>query len=88
MTEEKKEPMLKIELDELTSVPKVFYNGEEVTAKIRVYFEWKTKDVNVKQDSPMIHIEYFPKNSRGISEAIHFNGKPLEENVVTSEFNA
>lgn len=40
------EPLLKIELDEYTSVPRVYYKGERLDTKglIRVRFDWETDD--------------------------------------------
>ena len=35
--------LLIIELQDETSVPKVFYEGEEITDKVRVSFDWITK---------------------------------------------
>ncbi|MGG3800449.1 hypothetical protein [Metabacillus fastidiosus] len=36
--------LLVIELDDETSVPKVFYKGEELTGKVHIHFDWKTKE--------------------------------------------
>jgi len=36
-------PLLVIELHDETAVPKVFYQGEEITNKVRVSFEWETR---------------------------------------------
>lgn len=36
-------PLLTIELQDEDSVPKVIYNGEEITGKVRVSFDWETK---------------------------------------------
>lgn len=41
--EDKKEPLLTIELEDETSVPKVFYKGKELTAKTSINFEWITQ---------------------------------------------
>lgn len=35
-------PLLTIELQDETSVPKVFYQGEEITDKIHISFDWDT----------------------------------------------
>ncbi|MFA1819016.1 hypothetical protein ACDX78_02230 [Virgibacillus oceani] len=35
-------PLLVIELQDETSVPKVFYKGEEITKKIHIHFDWDT----------------------------------------------
>jgi len=37
------EPLLVIELQNESSVPKVFYQGQEITDKVRVSFDWETK---------------------------------------------
>ena len=39
----KPKPLLIIELQDETSVPRVFYQGEEITGKIRVSFDWETR---------------------------------------------
>ena len=41
--ENKKTPLLTIELDTLKSVPKVIYKGEEIEGKASVEFGWKTR---------------------------------------------
>lgn len=41
-----KQPLLTIELEDETSVPKVFYKGKELTAKTSINFEWITKGVH------------------------------------------
>ncbi|MCY9242076.1 hypothetical protein MOE55_10165 [Bacillus spizizenii] len=38
----KASPLLQIELDEIDSVPHVFYKGEKITNRIAVDFEWRT----------------------------------------------
>lgn len=35
-------PLLTIELESETAVPKVFYKGEEITGKRHVFFDWET----------------------------------------------
>ncbi|WP_054859127.1 hypothetical protein [Gracilibacillus sp. JCM 18860] len=42
MTDHKNKPLLTIELQDETSVPKVFYKGKEVTHKQNVFLEWNT----------------------------------------------
>lgn len=39
-------PLLKIELQDESSVPKVFYKGEEIIHKANVHFDWDTKDAH------------------------------------------
>lgn len=38
------EPLLTIELQNESSVPRVFYKGKEVTGKVNVSFDWDTAD--------------------------------------------
>lgn len=42
LQEQPKQALLAIELQDETSVPRVFYKGEEVTHKIHVSFDWDT----------------------------------------------
>lgn len=37
------EPLLQIELEDEHSLPKVFYKGKEITGKIKIDFDWRTK---------------------------------------------
>ena len=69
--------LLRIELDSITSVPRVYYNGVEVTKKVRVYFDWQTADVDIKYDSPVIRLEFLPDNPIGDmkTEVIEHRGK-------------
>ncbi|AGF26901.1 MULTISPECIES: hypothetical protein [Bacillus amyloliquefaciens group] len=39
-----KTPLLQIELDDITSVPRVLYKGEEIKNKVRVDFSYLTGD--------------------------------------------
>ncbi|PRS08066.1 hypothetical protein C6W27_22930, partial [Bacillus paralicheniformis] len=39
-----KPPLLQIELDDIDSVPRVFYKGKEIKRKIRVDFSFLTND--------------------------------------------
>lgn len=38
------QPLLTIELQDESSVPVVFYKGEEIKLKVNVLFEWDTAD--------------------------------------------
>lgn len=44
LPEEKKAPLLQIELDSFGDVPKVFYKGEEITGRVSIRFDWQTED--------------------------------------------
>lgn len=39
-------PLLTIELKDETSVPTVFYKGEEIKLKQNIFFDWETKGVD------------------------------------------
>lgn len=59
--EEKKssEPLLVIELHDETAVPKVFYQGEEITGgKARISFDWETKTMELGSGGTNYNIEY------------------------------
>lgn len=54
---------LSIQLDQLGSVPKVFYQGKEITGKVKVKFEWETQTDRPKPSTlcPTIYIEHADK---------------------------
>lgn len=52
------EPLLVIELDNETAVPKVFYKGKEITGKVRVSFDWATKDREPNSGGTKFNVEY------------------------------
>jgi len=56
--EEKKEPLLTIELQDESSVPKVFYEGKEITGKVRVSFDWLTKDAEPLSGGTKFNVEH------------------------------
>ncbi|MCY9148809.1 hypothetical protein [Bacillus haynesii] len=39
-----KSPLLQIQLDDIDSIPHVFYKGEKITKRIAIDFEWRTGD--------------------------------------------
>ncbi|MED1742217.1 hypothetical protein P4U97_22440 [Bacillus swezeyi] len=41
---EKSTPLIQIELEDIDSIPRVFYKGERITERIAVDFEWRTRD--------------------------------------------
>ncbi|KND05469.1 hypothetical protein BHT95_21135 [Bacillus paralicheniformis] len=42
--EKNKAPLLQIELEDIDSIPHVFYKGERITERIAIDFEWRTGD--------------------------------------------
>lgn len=57
-----KNPLLQIELEDIDSVPIVFYKGEALDKKIRVSFDYGTDD-DERLCPTYIHIEHFDSNS-------------------------
>lgn len=51
-------PLLQIKLDDINSVPEVYYNGDKIDKKVRVSFDWKTREDVYDYNSPYIHVEY------------------------------
>jgi len=54
----KKEPLLTIELQDETAVPKVFYEGKEITGKVRVSFDWLTNGMEPLSGGTKFNIEH------------------------------
>ena len=50
--------LLVIELRDETAVPKVFYEGEEITGKVRISFDWETKTEELGSGGTEYNIEY------------------------------
>ncbi|MED4822333.1 hypothetical protein P9654_21360 [Bacillus atrophaeus] len=51
-------PLLKIELDEIDSVPRIFYKGEKIIDRVAVDFEWRTADGRMFEESDKIGSTY------------------------------
>ncbi|WP_186578056.1 hypothetical protein [Aquibacillus kalidii] len=72
--------LLTIELDNITSVPRVFYKGDEVKDKVRVKFDWETNKSEVEATLPDILIEYLNDcKNVGITTIEHGNQDRLME---------
>ncbi|CAI8828018.1 hypothetical protein [Bacillus sp. IT-13CA1] len=52
-----KSPLLQIELEDIDSVPRVFYKGEKITNRIAIDFEWRTGGAD-KVGSTYIRIKH------------------------------
>ncbi|MED1817341.1 MULTISPECIES: hypothetical protein [Bacillus] len=52
-----KQPLLQIELDDIDSIPHVFYKGERITNRIAIDFEWRTGGAD-KVGSTYIRIKH------------------------------
>lgn len=59
------EPLLTIELQDETSVPKVFYKGEEIEYKTRVSFDWETEGCMPDSGGTKLNIEHLEANEQG-----------------------
>ncbi|QGH35146.1 hypothetical protein GI584_14315 [Gracilibacillus salitolerans] len=55
--------LLVIELDDIDSVPRVFYKGEEIKSKIHVGFDYRTRGGKPLEGGNAIHIEHANKGS-------------------------
>ncbi|TYS50096.1 hypothetical protein [Bacillus infantis] len=64
----KQSKLLVIELDSEGSVPRVFYNGEDLQNKVRVFFDWVTK--SSVPGHTKVNIEYFEKDQQGMPTLI------------------
>ncbi|MCM3180231.1 hypothetical protein [Cytobacillus horneckiae] len=68
-----KVPLLQIELQDINSVPKVMYNGDEIALKMNVSFEWETAD---EHESPRTYINIKHHDE----EAGRMNTKTIQHN--------
>ncbi|KIO60029.1 hypothetical protein B4143_2758 [Bacillus subtilis] len=66
----KEPPLLQIELDNLGSVPRVFYKGEEIKNKVRVDFSYLTGD---EYGSKPIYIDIVTRREDGTARGIIHN---------------
>jgi len=71
-------PLLTIELESETAVPKVFYKGEEITMKRHVSFEWDTSDER-SRGGMSYEIEHFEKRKGHIS--LNRMGREIDDHV-------
>ena len=62
-------PLLTIELQDETAVPKVFYDGEEITNKVMVSFDWETRT------------DEYGGTSYNIEHIELVNGEPIRKGV-------
>ena len=56
-----KESLLMIELQDANSIPKVYYDGKEITNRCRVTFDWLTKEAD-NLGGMKFHVEYVDGN--------------------------
>ncbi|WP_339161779.1 hypothetical protein [Siminovitchia sp. FSL W7-1587] len=72
-----KPPLLVIELENETAVPKVFYKGEEMTAKVHVGFDWETRSCEPLSGGMKLNIEHVDKKVKcpNVRQITHKVGK-------------
>lgn len=72
-----REPLLTIELQDETSVPKVFYKGEEITAIVHVDFDWCTRSCEPLSGGMKLNIEHSDKKVKypNVRQIAHKAGK-------------
>lgn len=58
------QPLLTIELQDETAVPKVFYEGEEITNKMRISFDWLTRGDLSNSGGTKFNIEHFDTDDK------------------------
>lgn len=76
MKDKKESPLLKIELDDINSVPTVYYKGKVIKWKVRVSFDWETQ----REGGPIptyIHLEHADMISNGINTMTIQHNQPL-----------
>ncbi|MBQ4816433.1 hypothetical protein IHP72_09305 [Bacillus pumilus] len=72
-------PLISIEQNDIQSVPKVFYKGEEIKGKVRVVYEWNTKSLN-EMGSNVIELEFVDKDNKFANKVIgHKRGSAVME---------
>lgn len=67
--------LLTIQMDSMGDVPKIWYKGKEITGRVHISFDWKTKDTDVNVNPTYIKIKYVGKDSSklDIRTIIHNN---------------
>ncbi|TWN00802.1 phage portal protein [Bacillus licheniformis] len=68
----KKAPLLQIELDDIDSIPHVFYKGKEIKDKVRVDFSFLPND-DASFHPTHIDFEYIDRESKFGTKAIVYN---------------
>lgn len=58
MKKVKQKPLLTIEIENETAVPKVFYEGKEITDMVRISFSWDTKTAELGSGGTRFNVEH------------------------------
>ena len=75
-------PLLTIELQDETSVPKVFYKGKELIGKSDVWFEWKTQREHKYTGGVDFKVNYYDKEIESVRTIGRKSGKFIWLNRV------
>lgn len=70
-------PLLTITLDDINSVPTVHYRGEEVTKKLDVSFDWKSRSEYFYKT--YIRVEHWDDESQGMNTKVIQHNHPFSE---------
>ncbi len=62
------QPILSIILEDEEATPKVFYDGEEITDKTRINFQWETKTAH-HNGKTILNVEHYEFDENGIPYA-------------------
>lgn len=74
----KEDPLLKIEMKDIDSIPTVIYKGKEITGMARASIDWKTKDERGLTPT-YIHIDHYDKGSEGMNSKIIQHNDPIKD---------
>ncbi|PDY19557.1 hypothetical protein [Bacillus cereus] len=73
VVKDENEPLLKIVLSDIDSVPLVHYKGKQINRRLRVAFDWESQSID-KINRAYIHIEHvLADNKRFNTEIIQHN---------------
>ncbi|MEC2218977.1 hypothetical protein D3Z89_16490 [Bacillus subtilis] len=72
MKEQKETPLLQIELDDIDSAPRIFYEGKQIDSIINADFSFLTNDDSTINPTH-IDIEYVDKECKFGTKAIVYN---------------
>ncbi|MFV4884741.1 hypothetical protein RY279_04555 [Bacillus velezensis] len=73
--EEQPQPLLQIKLDDMTSIPEVYYKGEKITERVKVSFDWETATYYDESKANILI-------KRGVKDSF---GQPTVETIETKK---
>ncbi|WP_241768857.1 hypothetical protein [Bacillus siamensis] len=72
---EEEQPLLQIKLDDMTSIPEVYYKGEKITERVKVSFDWETATYYDESKANILI-------KRGVKDSL---GQPTVETIETKK---